>query len=352
MTYRVGVIGCGRMAGTIDDEITSPHPDFALPYGHAGAYEAVDQTEVVAAADVDADRLNAWCDRFGVAARYADFRDMIRTEGLDLVSVTTHAADRATPIVYAAEAGVRGIYAEKALCAAATELDAIVGACTRCNTQVVYGAMRRYWAGFETARQFLDSGALGTPRAAVIGAAGGAAFHTHSHFIDAALYLLGDPDPVGVCARLQDGDGSPLRLSRGYAGLIADADPGIEMATVELSNGARLVCTHLPYADIEVVCEKGTLRSWGDSSGYAARRQLERYQWEEIDFPAWEARSGTEAIVRDLVAAVEAGAPGRSSLATARRGMEILFGMVASHAAGGSRVDLPLTDRRVRVDSR
>jgi len=352
MVYRVGIIGCGRMAGTIDDEIEWSHPDFLLPYGHAGGYVAVPHTEVVAAADPDPARLRAWCDRFGVPARYADYREMIRCEGLDLVSVCTHAVHRAAPIVFAAESGVRGIYAEKALCAATAELDAIVGACCRRGTHLVYGAMRRYWAGFETARGFLDSGALGAPRAAVLGASGGAAFHTHSHFIDAALYLLGDPEPVAVSAHLRDRAGEPLGLSRDGGGLTADVDPGIEFAGVELDNGARLICTHLPYAEIEVVCEQGALRSWGDSSGYGARRQVERYVWEEVPFPAWERRSGTVAIIEDLVRAVEEGTPGRSSLATARRGMEILFAMVASHAEGGARQTLPLAERRVRVDTR
>ncbi|MFH1566840.1 MAG: Gfo/Idh/MocA family oxidoreductase, partial [Gemmatimonadota bacterium] len=119
MTYRVGVIGCGRMAGTIDDEIDWTHPDFLLPYGHAGGYAAVAATELVAAAETNAGRLASWCDRFGVTARYADYREMIRRESLDIVSVTTHANGRAAPILFAAEAGVPGIYAEKALCVSA-----------------------------------------------------------------------------------------------------------------------------------------------------------------------------------------------------------------------------------------
>ena len=352
MSYRVGIIGCGRMGGTIDDEITESHPDFILPYGHAGGYAAVPETEVVAAADTDGDRLQSWCDRFGVARRYADYREMIREEALDIVSAATHAVSRAAPIVFAAEAGVRGIYAEKALCASAAELDAIVGACTRRGTRLVYGAMRRYWAGFETARSLIDSGVLGAPRAAVLGAAGGAAFHTHSHFVDAAMYLLGDPVPVGVSARLQDRDGRPLQIERDDAGLTVALDPGIEFASIEFDSGARLECTHLPYSEIELVCEEGTLRSWGDSSGYAARRQVERYEWEDVPFPTWQARSGTVEIIRDLLQAMETGCPGRGSLETTRRGMEILFGMVASHAAGGARVELPLADRGVRVDSR
>lgn len=48
MTYRVGVIGCGRMAGTIDDEIQYHHNDFILPYGHANGYAAVPEVDLVA----------------------------------------------------------------------------------------------------------------------------------------------------------------------------------------------------------------------------------------------------------------------------------------------------------------
>ena len=189
MSYRVGVIGCGRMAGTIDDEIDYPHPDFILPYGHAPGYAAVPETEIVAAADIDQTRLDTWCDRFGVTARYTDYRDMLASEDLDLVSTTTHAVARAPAVIAAAEAGVRGIYAEKALCASVAELDDILATCQRRNTHLVYGAMRRYWAGFETARKFLDSGALGSPLSVLIGCAGTPAFHGGSHFIDAALYL-------------------------------------------------------------------------------------------------------------------------------------------------------------------
>ncbi len=49
MAYRVGIIGCGRMGGTIDDEVTgSSHADFVLPYGHVNGYAAVPETQVVA----------------------------------------------------------------------------------------------------------------------------------------------------------------------------------------------------------------------------------------------------------------------------------------------------------------
>lgn len=351
MTYRAGVIGCGRMAGTIDDEIDWPHNDFILPYGHANGYAAMDSVDLVAAADPVSDKLGPWCDRFDVPGRYADYRDMLAGESLDVVSVTTPAHARAEPLLAAVQAGVRGIYAEKALCVSAAELDAIVQACTEHGTHLVYGAMRRYWAGFEAARTMLDSGVLGAPKAALIGATSGSALHTHSHIIDAALYLLGDPLPVSVQARLRGRDGGDLQVVEDADGLEVSDDPGIEQAVVHMQDGRRLICTDLPSLDIEIVCEGGTLRNSGDSSYWIARKSQSRYDWHQIPFPTWEARSGTIAIIADLLQAIDTGAPTRSGLEVVRRGMEILFGLVASDHANGAAVDLPLADRRVRVMS-
>ena len=49
--YRVCIIGCGRMGGTIDEEVKGGrHP--ALPYSHAAGYTAYERTTIVAASDV------------------------------------------------------------------------------------------------------------------------------------------------------------------------------------------------------------------------------------------------------------------------------------------------------------
>ncbi len=351
MRYRAGVIGCGRMAGTIDDEITYEHNDFILPYGHANGYAAIAEVDLVAATDTAAEKLASWCDRFAVAGRYANYQDMIAAEQLDILSVTTPAHARALPLIHAAQAGVRGIYAEKALCVSTAELDAIVAACTQHGTQLVYGAMRRYWRGFETARAFLDSGQLGAPKAALIGATSGSALHTHSHIVDAALYLLGDPLPISVSASLRGRDGDDLQLQEGPKGIEVATDPSIVHAVVHMEDGRRLVCTDLPSLDIEIVCEDGTLRNSGDSSYWIPRSSQQRYDWKEISFPTWQAHSGTVAIIRDLLQAVESGGPTRGGIEIVRRGMEILFGLVASHHAGGVAVDLPLAQRNVRVMS-
>ena len=51
-TYRVGLIGCGRMGATIDDEVkNNPNAQLYLPYSHAAAIVACDRMELVAVSD-------------------------------------------------------------------------------------------------------------------------------------------------------------------------------------------------------------------------------------------------------------------------------------------------------------
>jgi predicted dehydrogenase len=83
---------------------------------------------VVAVANRGTERLKRFTDRFGVTNTYLDYREMIEKEKPDIVSVTTPSFARAEPIIFAAEHGVRGIYAEKGLCASLEEADRITQA--------------------------------------------------------------------------------------------------------------------------------------------------------------------------------------------------------------------------------
>ena len=71
--YTVGLIGCGRMGATIDDEVRDhPHNYLWLPYSHAAGYSAVDRTQLVAVADVEADRAERIRNRYNARAAYTD----------------------------------------------------------------------------------------------------------------------------------------------------------------------------------------------------------------------------------------------------------------------------------------
>ena len=70
--YRVALIGC-RARGTQQAAAIARHP----------------RTELVAVCDLLPERLNELGDRFGVAARYADFEQMIREQQPDIVNIPT-----------------------------------------------------------------------------------------------------------------------------------------------------------------------------------------------------------------------------------------------------------------------
>src|SRR6478672_3230916 len=85
--YRVGVIGTGRIASTIQDEVETGPFSFLLPYSHAGAYAAHPATAVVAAAELNQERREAFGQRWSVDRLYADYRQMLVQEDLDIVSI-------------------------------------------------------------------------------------------------------------------------------------------------------------------------------------------------------------------------------------------------------------------------
>ena len=63
--YKACLVGCGRMGGTIDDEMRG-HPYHVLPHTHAGACRAVDRIDLVAAADVVEENMRALCERYQI----------------------------------------------------------------------------------------------------------------------------------------------------------------------------------------------------------------------------------------------------------------------------------------------
>ena len=71
-TYRVAILGCRGRGGAA-----------------ARAYAAHARTEVVALCDLLPERMHALGDELGIAARYGDFHQMIRTEAPDVVVIPT-----------------------------------------------------------------------------------------------------------------------------------------------------------------------------------------------------------------------------------------------------------------------
>ncbi len=346
--FRVAMIGCGRMAGTIDDEVIG-RPDVVVPYSHAAAYRLHPKTQIVAAADINPEALERFGKRYEVEKLYADWREMLLKEEPDIVSITTHAVDHAAPAIFAAEHGVKGIYCEKAMAVSLAEADAMVEACDRNGTKLIVGTSRRWNSGFDKCKEVIASGEVGE-LVSIVSYAVGTLLHTHSHTFDLLMWLA-DSEPEWVQGWLWPGE----------------YDPTADVVTADLCGGGRIHMKNgidayvvgqpgqAVYYEHEMVCTKGALRALNNNSVFQMR-VLEpmgsRHFLKEKSFPHFEKKSSTLTAIDDLVHSIETGQPTRNDALIGRWALEIAFGLLESHNANGARVALPLKRRDRKIVSR
>ncbi|MDP6984354.1 MAG: Gfo/Idh/MocA family oxidoreductase [Candidatus Latescibacteria bacterium] len=338
-TYRVGLVGCGRMGTTIDDEVRDrPNADLFLPYSHAAAVVACDRTDLVAVSDPFAEKAQAAADRYDVPTTYTDAEEMIRKEGLDVVCIATRPSPHAPVTIFAAENGVGAVYCEKPLCNSPAEADAMTAALAAKGVLFNYGTQRRYVALYQRMRSMVEAGDIGDLQAIVANCGASSAQWGHTHTADMLLYLSGDADVdfVQGTARFQDSDWDGNRLT---------VDPAIEQGYVRFATGVHGYLVASGGYEFEISGSEGKLRTLSNGIGYTWRRTAEFDELVEQDAPAAPIESGTLRAIEDLVTALDGGSETMGGIDCARLSQEIIFGLVASHRADGRRVELPLADR-------
>lgn len=345
-TYRVGIVGCGRMGGSIDDEVLD-YPACILPYSHAAAYTSLPNTTIVAAADISETALERFCTRWSVPKRYTDYREMIEQERPDIVSVTTHGITHAEITIFAAEHGAKGIYCEKAMCSSMVEADRMVEACERNGVAFNIGTLRRYHPGYEMARRLIEEERIGEPKAA-IAMNRGTLLHTHSHTFDTMCYLLGDPEVEYVQGRLEPGD-YDITQNR------FDVDP-VGVGYIRFKNGLDAHVVGAPgFYEFTVLGTKGEIRVMNNGIDWGLRVKEEGQKWhifKEGPFPAFEQKSPTVRCVEDLIGAMETGRRSLGNVHIARAVQEIALGFAESHRQGGARIPMPLQNKELYIASR
>jgi predicted dehydrogenase len=362
--YRVAIIGTGRMGGLIQDEV--PDNAFSSPYGHFSSYDSIDETEVVAVANRGAERLERFTKRFGVANAYLDYREMIEKEKPDIVSVTTPSLARAEPIIFAAENGVRGIYAEKGLCASLAEADRIAAAVKDNDVAFNWGAMRRHHDGYVRLAVAIAGGQIGETQYAIMYTHTDLIKH-HPHTLDLAQMLLGDPAPLWVEGTLvQKGDlleaGKAADRPRAYpdydeAGHRFVPPPGEEIADplvgyfrVGYDGGAEGLFVPLsgPF-DIEIHGTEGKAMAWDNGDIFRVRRSAKKGSAVEETQIKPTGDSPTVCTIRSIIKEIETGERTTGNIDVTMQAVETQFGIAHSHLQGGARVSLPVADRSLYI---
>jgi predicted dehydrogenase len=335
------------MGAFIDNEVAGS-PSIVLPYSHAAGYGVCERTELVACSDLRPDVMEQVGKRYGIPRdrQYVDYGEMLERERPDIVSVATQPEQRAEVVIYAAEHGARAIYAEKAMAASMAEADAIVQALERNGVFFNLGANRRWDPGYDTMKEVIDSGRMGTLKT-LIAYDTGALFNGASHAFDLLLRLNGDRPVAWVQAELAEGDWT---IERG----VLTEDPsghGIIQFEDGVTAYALLSSRHGEY---EAVCERGTMTSLSNGAQWALREHgAKGHGGRPImvtgAFPAFRRASSTLGLIEDLVHSLDTGEPSRCGARVARASTELIFAFIESHLRGGARVELPLTDSKIRL---
>lgn len=173
--YQVGIVGCGVMGRA-----------------HARAYEALDETHVVAVAEPQAETRDDFTNDTGVEQSFENHRDMLAAVDLDIVSICTWPGTHASITIDAAEAGVNGIYCEKPMATSLGQTDAMIEAAERNGVVLTVGHQRRYDPVHVTARDVIADGAIGEPTFVRVANQDGL-LNWGTHLIDLGRFLIDDP---------------------------------------------------------------------------------------------------------------------------------------------------------------
>jgi predicted dehydrogenase len=327
---RVGIIGCGR------PRRTAGATGFGMSHLHARGYGEAPAARIVALADLSPENARAFQAEHGGERIHEDYRELLRRERLDIVSVCTWPPLHAEMVIAAAEAGVRAIHCEKPMAPTWGEAVEMVRVCEDRGVQLTFNHQRRFSAPFRQARELLRGGAIG--ELLRLEGACGNLFDWGTHWFDMfgfyndetpVAWVMGQVEPRGgktFFGVAVEGQGlSHFRYHNGVEGLlITGVESGWDVQT-------RLVGS-------QGVIEAGDagetpLRVWGQGHD----------GWQTVALDGDRSFGGTVARgVVDLVDALRTGREPELSARRALRATELIFATYESSRRRG-RVELPLT---------
>ncbi len=174
--------------------------------------ENVPGVSVTAAADVSADRLKQFGDKYGITQLYPDWRQMIQNPDIDAISVCTPNNLHFGPTVEALKAG-KHVLVEKPMSVTAAEAREMTAVSKQENRLLMIAFQHRFSPSVQMLRQYVKDGSFGDivyvraqalrrrgiPSWGVFGQkeiqGGGSIIDIGVHVIEMGHYVMGSPRP-------------------------------------------------------------------------------------------------------------------------------------------------------------
>lgn len=251
---RVGIIGAGGIAQDV-------HIPSYLSNG--------EKIEIVAIADVAADRAQSVADTFNIPHAFGSYEEMFREVKLDAVSICVPNKFHVDATVTALQAGCH-VLCEKPPAMDVEEAELMKKTAEEAGKILTYGFHFRYQPEVATAKRFIDGGEFGDIYAARVQAirrrgipgwgvftnkelqGGGPLIDIGVHMLDTALYLMDYPEPDVVLGKTHQQIGHKKGV-----GLLGDWDhenftvEDMAIGMVTFKNGATLTLETAFAANVE-----------------------------------------------------------------------------------------------------
>lgn len=197
---RIGIVGSGKIC-------QGPH---------MGAYDKIDNIEIVSICDIDEKKLEQVKNRYPKATLYKDYKEMIDTEKLDAVDICTPNNMHSVVAIYALNKGLN-VICEKPDAINTAEAEKMKEAAEKSGKTLMVIRNNRYRPTTKFLKEYIKEGKMGDIYAGRCGwirrrgipgwggwftdkkqSGGGPLIDLGVHIIDLAMYLMGNPKPVTV----------------------------------------------------------------------------------------------------------------------------------------------------------
>ena len=194
--YRVGVIGLGSIASRYST------PDDAYPYCHTGGIRFCETTELVAVADMSAERQEEFQQIWGPAfpdnsiTYYETDTQMLESEDLDIVAVCVRGPHHFKVMQNVLKADIKAIFLEKPPGCSLEEVDTMTAGADAKGIPIVVDYTRHWGPHLIRLQSLIKDGLIGEVQT-VIGYCGGGVLSFAIHTTDMICQFAGY-DPVSV----------------------------------------------------------------------------------------------------------------------------------------------------------
>lgn len=353
-SFRVALVGTGRVGYQFSFS--------DVPDNHAEAIVANPRTDLVAGVNRSREKLDAFGERFGIAALFHDMGQMLRDVKPDICIIATHPELHAQMVSEcAAAATVKAIICEKPMALSLAECDVMIDACKRHDVLLQVNHNRRWHAEWQLAHKLIQEGAIGDlnhiycymdgckPHPSWRCENEGPLLHDYTHYFDLMDLYAGEVEWMCGTAQqrmrpwaVEDFASAMMGFASGVTGLICGtemtvySDHAFEMrgTTGVIRMSAEQVHLHQAHQD------------WHEpDSGF----RWSALQPTSVERPA-PVSTYVEAL-SELIAALDGHGSLRSDGAVGRRSMEMVSAVYQSQATGNVPVRFPVTETENGIET-